>query len=137
MNDAQHLSELERELLELASMAGETTTTLDEEMLESSPGRVTVEATLQGLAARGLMTTTRGMYIGERTYEDDWWDVTPAGRSVVGLPPKARAFWMNPASGPFRVSPLIAPWCTWRVRHGKQPLPHWYSRLTGRPPIGR
>jgi hypothetical protein len=46
MDDAPALSDLERDLLECASMAGETTTTLDEEMLENSPGRHVVEATL-------------------------------------------------------------------------------------------
>jgi hypothetical protein len=46
MDDAPALSDLERDLLESASMAGETTTTLDEEMLENSPGRHVVEATL-------------------------------------------------------------------------------------------
>jgi hypothetical protein len=43
VEDAEHMSALERELLELASMAvmsGETTVALDEEMLESSPGRI-------------------------------------------------------------------------------------------------
>jgi hypothetical protein len=134
MDDPVRLSELERELLELASMAGETTTTLDEEMLESSPGRAVVEATLRGLLGRGLMTTNRGVYAGGgRVYEDDWWDVTPAGRTAVGLAAKPAWRWVNPSSGPYRVSPLIAPWCAWRVRHGKEPLPAWYLRLTGRP----
>ncbi len=63
---------LERELLELWSMAGETTTTLDEEMREASPGRV-IEATLRSLLARGLLTTVRGTRAGERVYEDDKW----------------------------------------------------------------
>jgi hypothetical protein len=47
------LTDLERDLLECASMAGETTTTTDEEMLESSPGRAVIEATLRGLLERG------------------------------------------------------------------------------------
>lgn len=54
MEDAG-LTELERELLELISMAGEPTTVLDEEMLGSSPGRAVVEATLRRLSARGLL----------------------------------------------------------------------------------
>jgi hypothetical protein len=41
------LTAFERELLELCSMAGEATTTLDEELLESSPGRPVVEITLR------------------------------------------------------------------------------------------
>ncbi|MDQ6853150.1 MAG: hypothetical protein M3046_05575 [Actinomycetota bacterium] len=53
-------------------MAGETTTTLDEEMREASPGRV-IEATLRSLLARGLLTTVRGTRAGERVYEDDKW----------------------------------------------------------------
>jgi hypothetical protein len=98
VNDAPQLTSLERELLEICSMSGETTTTLDEEMLKVSPGRPAVDATLRGLAERGLMTTERGRYTGvqrsrdgrvfNRDYEDDWWDVTPAGRAATGLPPK-------------------------------------------------
>jgi hypothetical protein len=76
-------------------MAGETTTTLDEEMLERSPGRQTVEAALGSLARRGLVTRSRGVYAGqprcadgERVYEDDWWDLSPAGRDAIGLKPR-------------------------------------------------
>jgi hypothetical protein len=50
VNDAPQLTSLERELLEICSMSGETTTTLDEEMLKVSPGRPAVDATLRGLA---------------------------------------------------------------------------------------
>jgi hypothetical protein len=83
------LTPLERELLECCSMAGETTTTLDEEMLEMSPGRTLVEATLRDLLARGLVTISRGVYSdAERVYEDDWWDVTESGRQAIGLAPK-------------------------------------------------
>jgi hypothetical protein len=94
------LSDLERELLELCSMdvgGGETTTTLDEEMLEVTPGRAVVEATLRGLVARGLMASWRGRYVGtqrnrdgstvERDYEDNWWPLTEQGRKAIGLPP--------------------------------------------------
>lgn len=91
------LTGLERELLECAGTAGETTTTLDEEMLEVSPGRAAVEAALLGLVDRGLMTTEVGIFGGiqrnrddgrmvRRVYEDDWWAPTPAGRAAVGLP---------------------------------------------------
>jgi hypothetical protein len=79
-------------------MAGETTTNLDEALLDESPGRATIEGTVGGLVDRGLMTTKRGIYAGEqrsrdghvfnRVYEDDWWDVTAKGRQAVGLPPK-------------------------------------------------
>lgn len=97
--EQQPLTAFERELLELCAMSGETTTTLDEEMLEESPGRATVDLTLRGLLARGLCTTKRGIYAGlqftrdgtrswPREYEDDWWDVTAAGREAVGLPPR-------------------------------------------------
>jgi len=73
-------------------------------MLECPPDRLTVESTLQGLVGRGLMTTNRGLYVGERTYEDDWWDVTPEGWAALGLPPHEGRVtsWMNPAKGPFR-----------------------------------
>lgn len=87
------LSELEREVLERCSMAGETTTTLHEEMLESPPDRVTLQSTLRGLVGRGLMTSERGVYAGvqrsrggsDRVYEDDWWDVTAAGRLSIDI----------------------------------------------------
>jgi hypothetical protein len=99
----ERLTELERELIELCSMAGETTTTLHVEMLQSWHERAVVEAALRGLVRRGLMTTQRGSYAGiQRTrprraggraaieqvvYEDDYWDVTPAGRQAAGLAP--------------------------------------------------
>jgi len=153
MEGAEHLSDLERELLELCSMdteGGETTTTLHVEMLESPPDRATLEATLRGLVERGLMRTWRGTFGGSQrnrqtgqtshvVYEDDWWPVTDRGRAAIGLLPKAQAvrqFWMNPSSGPYRVPPVIAPWCAWRARHGKRPLPCWYSRITGRRSLG-
>ena len=94
------LSDLETELLELCALApnmGETTSTLDEEMLEVSPGRITVEASLRGLVTRGLMTTSRATFAGgqrlrdgsvvDRVYEDDWWVLTDLGRAAIGLPP--------------------------------------------------
>lgn len=64
-------------------------------MLEQEHGRELVYKTLRGLLERQLMTTFRGRYVGlqrarEDTtrswhvdYEDDWWDVAPAGRAVV------------------------------------------------------
>jgi hypothetical protein len=85
--DVLPLTPLERELLECCCMAGETTTTLDEEMLQLSPGRAVVEATLRDLLARGLVTTNRDVFSDvERVYEDDWWDVTENGRKAIGLP---------------------------------------------------
>lgn len=72
-------------------MSGETTTTLDEEMLEESPRREAVQAVMQSLAARGLLTTERGTCSSfDRVFEDDWWDVTTAGREAIGLPPHRR-----------------------------------------------
>lgn len=95
MGDSPPLTGLELELLELISMAGEPTTVLDEEMLESSPGRATVEATLRDLLGRGLLTTERAINAGlprridgERVYEDDWWNLTRAGRAAIGLKPR-------------------------------------------------
>jgi hypothetical protein len=142
---------LERELLELCSMdagGGETTTTLQVEMLESPPDRATLEATLRGLVSRGLMRRWFGTYAGGQrvratgqvsnvVYDDDWWPVTDAGRAAIGLAPRAEAVqasWVNPSKGAWRVSPLIAPLCAWRVQRGKPPVPAWYARLTGRPP---
>lgn len=98
--DTTSLSDFERELLELCSMAtnmGETTTTLHEEMLREEHDRDVVEASLRSLVARGLMTTSRGIFGGmqrfrdgrevHRIYEDDWWVVTENGRAAIGLPP--------------------------------------------------
>jgi hypothetical protein len=89
------LTGLERELLELCSMAGEPATVLDDEMFERSPGRTELELALRGLVERGLMTTTRALNAGDprrsdgqRVYEDDWWALTPAGRAAIGLGPR-------------------------------------------------
>ena len=140
------LTALEPELLEICSNdvgGGETTTQLDESLLEESPGRAQVERALRGLVARGLMTTVRGTFAGtislrngheeHRVFEDDWWPLTEAGRAAIGLAPPDPVRWMNPSSGRFRVSPLLAPWFELRSRRGKEPLPNWYRRLTGRP----
>jgi len=95
------LSDLERELLELCAPAvgmGEPTTLLHEQELSERLDRDVVEATLRGLVARGLMTTSRGTYGGPRrqpdgsekmdVYEDDWWVLTDGGRAAIGLPPR-------------------------------------------------
>jgi hypothetical protein len=141
------LTDLERELLTMCGdgSLGETTTWLLETMA-SPPDRATVEATLDGLVARGFMLSERGTYggpltdpqTGEKThgvYDDDWWPVTDAGRAAIGMPPRAqsvRSRWINPSSGPWRVSPLIAPWCARRFRRGETPVPEWYWRLRGK-----
>jgi hypothetical protein len=157
MDGAEHLSDLERELLERVSIGGPrfgvSPVCLDEELLESSPGRAAVEATLRSLLARGLVRSewaAGGLTLRprdgihplsevaerktvHREYEGDWWLLTEPGRAAIGLPPPSvHESWMNPSSGPYRVPPLIAPWCAWRAKHGKRPLPRWYSRLTGR-----
>jgi hypothetical protein len=53
------LSDLERELLERISIGGPrfgvSVVSLDEELLESSPGRPAVERVLRDLLARGLV----------------------------------------------------------------------------------
>lgn len=87
------LTDLDLELLELCSTSPETTTTLHEEMLESPLERSAVEWSLRGLVERGLMKTYRGIYGGvhrphngapeTRVYEDDWWELTPAGQQAV------------------------------------------------------
>ena len=90
---AERLSELERELLGLCALSPETTT-LHEEMLESARERGVVEAALKRLVEQGLMRTYRGVYAGkqlsrdgtrafDRVYEDDWWEVTAAGRQAA------------------------------------------------------
>jgi len=157
MDGAEHLSDLERELLERVSIGGlrfgVSPVCLDEELLESSPGRAAVEATLRSLRARGLVRSewaAGGLTLRprdgihplsevaerktvHREYEGDWWILTEPGRAAIGLPPPSvHESWINPPSGPCRVPPLIAPWCAWRAKHGKRPLPCWYSRLTGR-----
>jgi hypothetical protein len=156
------LTDLERELLEAVSVGGSSfgvaTDCVDEELLESSPGRTAVERALRELAARGLVRGERswgsltlrprdGIHplseIGQRKtvhrdYDGDWWILTEAGRAAIGLgPPEVEEFWINPSSGPWHVSPLVAPWFEWRARHGKEPVPGWYSRLTRRPPTSR
>jgi hypothetical protein len=152
------LTEFERELLEAVSVAGScfgvATDCVDEELLESSPGRTAVEQALQGLVARGLVRSERSESVltlrprdgihplseasvrqdVRRDYEGNWWILTEAGRAAIGLgPPEVEEFWMNPSSGPWRVSPFIAPLCAWRFRRGKPAVPAWYARLTGRP----
>jgi hypothetical protein len=161
MEDAS-LTAFERELLEAVSIGGSrfgvATDCVDEELLEASPGRAAVEQTLRALVTRGLVRSEQswgsltlrprdGIHpLSEagkrktvhRDYEGDWWIITDTGWAALGLPPpKVEASWMNPSSGAWRVSPLIAPLCAWRFRRGKQPVPGWYARLTGRPRIGR
>jgi hypothetical protein len=101
MADAD-LSELERDALECCADCGfgETTTQLDEGLLKASPGRPALERVLRGLVARGLMTTSRGTFGGSmwvregrnefRIFEDDWWELTDAGRAAIGLPPRRK-----------------------------------------------
>jgi hypothetical protein len=74
-------------------MSPETTTTLHEEMLESPLERRVVESALRRLVDRGLMVTYRSAYAGvhrprggapeDSVYEDDWWELTSAGRQAV------------------------------------------------------
>jgi hypothetical protein len=71
--DSYSLNDLERELLELcavASQAGETTTSLHEEMLRERLDRRMVEASLRRLVALGLMTTSRGIFGGVQHLRD-------------------------------------------------------------------
>lgn len=66
-------------------MAPEGTTELDQEMLEHSPGRAVVEATLNGLLQRGLLSTGRGTFLFHTgAVEDDWWETTVVGRKLIG-----------------------------------------------------
>jgi len=121
------LTKLERELLEaVQSRFGQATDGVDEQLPADSPGRAVVESALRSLRERGLVTSEwsygtidlrprDGTEAVHREYEGDWRELTDAGRAAIGLPPKTEAvaerFWMNPSSGPWRVSPLIAPLC--------------------------
>jgi hypothetical protein len=102
--DTERLTEFERELLEACGEPGEPTTLLCD-MLEQPRDRKTVEAALRDLVSRGLLTTERGPYYDQvvRTgssgetedaeyvaIEDDWWDLTTAGRLAIGLPAHRR-----------------------------------------------
>jgi hypothetical protein len=100
--DLPALSDFELELLELCSVSpnmGETTTTLEEEMLTEAYDRQLIEASLRSLVDRGLVTVSRGIFAGvqrlrdgrvvHRAYEDDWWVVTDEGRAAIGLPPSS------------------------------------------------
>ncbi len=125
---AAGLSDLERKLLACLQV-GETTTALHEEMLDSPPDRATIEAALRGLVSRGLLTTERGIDLAPRgIYQDDWWDLTSAGRQAIGLPPKPGARWMNPSSSQWRVGPVMSLLCRWRVWRGKRAHPDWWLR---------
>jgi hypothetical protein len=109
--DAERLTEFERELLEACGEPGEPTTLLCD-MLEQPCDRRTVEATLRDLVSRGLLTTDRGPYYGEVArpsgeretddveyvaIDDDWWDLTTAGRLAIGLPAHRRPPSYSPA----------------------------------------
>jgi hypothetical protein len=156
------LTKFERELLEAVSVGGSrfgvATDCVDEELLEASPGRDVVERALRALVARGLVRSERsagaltlrprdGVHplheaqsraTVHREYDGDWWIVTEAGWAALGQsPPQRTEFWINPSSGTWRVSPLIAPLCAWRFRRSKPPVPGWYARLTRRPRIER
>jgi hypothetical protein len=127
---------------------GETTTLL-ESQIDAAPQRVAMVEILGGLVERGLMVRSWGTYGGPITdrrtgevthgvYEDDWWHTTDAGRAAIGVQRPAQAQstgWLNPSSGPYRVPPVLAPWCRWRHRRGKPTVPAWYTRLTGTPAV--
>lgn len=97
------LTDLEEEILACCAMAGdgETTRTLQVEMLQAVPDRPTLEEVLRGLVRRGLLWEPgRAVYGGvERDrltgvarnveYEDDWWATTDAGRALIGLDPRS------------------------------------------------
>jgi hypothetical protein len=64
-------------------------------LIEHDHDRSAVETALHGLARGGLLSTYRGLYndvqrarddpshAWHRRYEDDWWQVTAAGRRAV------------------------------------------------------
>jgi hypothetical protein len=81
----------------------------------------------------GALRSLRERSEVHREYDGDWWVLTDEGRRAIYLQPtKVETSWINPSSGPFRVTPILVPWCAWRFRRGKRPLPNWYTRLTGR-----
>jgi hypothetical protein len=146
------LSDFERELLELLELGGSwfgvATASLDEELLAISPGAAAIEAVMGELCDRGLVRSELSAgslslrprsgvdsehderAVVHREFEARWWILTDEGRAAIGLPAAApHSFWMNPSSGPFRVSPLLAPWFAFRARRGKAPWPRWYARL--------
>jgi hypothetical protein len=123
------LTEFERELLDAVGIGGSrfgvATDSLDEELLETSPGRAVVEETLRRLDARGLVRSERSWgsltlrprdgthSLSEadkrptvhRAYEGDWWIITDAGWAALGVPPPTSVeSWMNPSSGQWSVS---------------------------------
>jgi len=109
--DLPVLSEFERELLESCSVSpnmGETTTTLEEEILTEAYDRELIEASLRSLVDRGLVMVSKGLFAGvqrlrdgsvvHRAYEDNWWVVTEEGRAAIGLPPRRSGWlWMPPS----------------------------------------
>jgi hypothetical protein len=128
------ISDVERELLEVLLDGGWHFGMPLPQIALPQKSEQEIEESLRGLRSRGLIRSEWShSVLDEQEYEGDWWIITDEGRAAIGLPPaKPEAFWMNPSSGPWRVSPLIAPLCAWRVRHGKEPVPRWYARLTGR-----
>ncbi|MEA2160639.1 MAG: hypothetical protein QOD66_3019 [Solirubrobacteraceae bacterium] len=90
MADSQ-LTEMGRDLLELAHDLGGGPTTSIVAITELD--RQIVDESLRRLVDRGFLTTRRAVYAGVRpnargelVYEDDWWDLTSAGRSAIGRP---------------------------------------------------
>jgi hypothetical protein len=145
---SEELTDLERELLERCVFGGHTTARLQAEM-DGELARLVLTSTLRTLVARGLVehswasdsatvTDPDSGVFGPTVYEDDCWHTTDAGRAAVGLAAAVRVSeWVNPSAGPYRVPPLLAPWCAWRFRNGKPTLPEWYTRLTGTPAVQR
>jgi hypothetical protein len=128
------INEVERELLEVL-LNGGSRFGMPLPLIElPRKSEQEIEEFLRGLRSRELIRSEWcDSVLDGQEYTGDWWIITDAGRAAIGLPPaKPEAFWMNPSSGPWRVSPLIAPLCAWRFRHGKEPVPRWYARLTGR-----
>jgi hypothetical protein len=105
----ERLTAFQRELLQTC-VTGQPTTFI-RDMLEPPRDREEVERTLRSLASRGLMTSEHDPWGPARreliesgktdlpeyvTLEEDWWDLTPAGRVAIGLPAYKRFSYSPP-----------------------------------------
>jgi hypothetical protein len=140
------LTEFERELLERASIGGArfgvALDCLDEELLERSPGRKTIETSLRSLGERRLVRSVwssgsltlrprDGIHpLSEvaqrqtvhREYEGDWWVLTDEGRRAIGLEPatatsrKRRAVLVLSEESASRLDELAQSAYVWAIR---------------------
>lgn len=80
------LTDLERAALDFMGNAAEPTWMFLAEMPELGADRATVEHLLRALETRGLVSRTREPSVNpdpEALELDDWWELTPLGRTVM------------------------------------------------------